>query len=134
MSATLVATTTLLLWLSPTEEPAITGDAAFYRAGLLERVCENRGLDLTGHIGAAALMRCGDLGRTVWVLGQPLIVCDCSRRDHFEMNLERGRVIDLSWDVWEEFGFPLAPMPVEVHFEPPMKGGEDGYHAILSPL
>ena len=124
MSATLVATATLLLWLSPTEEPKVTGDAAFYRDGLLEQVCENRGLDMTGYAGAAALMRCGDLGRTVWIQGKPLLVCDCSRRDHFEMNIERDRVIDLSWDVWEEFGFPLAPTPVEVSFVAPGFGKE----------
>jgi hypothetical protein len=120
VSATIAITATLLaLWAEPTDKAVIQGDAAFYPSGLMEQVCETRGLDMSNHEGAAALMRCGDLGRTVWVLGKPLIVCDCSRRDHFEMNLERGRAIDLSWDVWQEFGFPLAPTPVEVSFVQP---------------
>jgi hypothetical protein len=89
----------------------------------MRQVCEARGYDLTGYAGAVALMRRGDLGRTAWVFGEPMLVCDCSRRDHYAMNLERGRVADLDWETWQRHGLPLMPVDVTVSFVRP---GRDG--------
>jgi hypothetical protein len=120
MTATLAVTATLLtMWQTPTDKAVLSGEAAFYSPRLMPQVCETRGMDMTGFAGAVALMSCGDLGRTVWVFGEPMLVCDCSMWVHFEMNRKRGRIVDLDWATWERHGLPLAPVPVTVSFVPP---------------
>lgn len=111
-------------WLSATTAPALEGDAAFYAPGLMAQVAETRGMDLGSYAGGVALMACGDLGREVWVRfpdgwDGPFLVVDCSRQDHYEMNLARGRVVDVDRGLWETHGLPEMPVPVEVTFGPP---------------
>lgn len=124
MTTALTVTATLLsLWQSPTETPSLYGDAAFYSPGTMRGVCKYRGLDLAGYDGAVALMACGDLGRDVWIWDEKFLVCDCSQWEHFAMNLERDRVVDVDWETWQRHGLPLSPTPVRVSFVPPVSQG-----------
>lgn len=111
-------------WLSPTQEISLTGDIAFYRPGLMAEVIDTRGLDLGFHKDGVALMSCGDKGRTVWLevngkIVGPLLVVDCSQRDHFEMNVARGRVADISRELWDKLGLPEDLVEASVWLEPP---------------
>jgi hypothetical protein len=113
-------------WLSQTTAMEISGDAAFYRQGLMAQVAETRGMDLDGYAGGVALMPCGDLGREVWVRfpggwAGPFLVVDCSQCDHYELNPARGRVVDLSWETWQAQGLPRRPVPVSVRFKAPVR-------------
>ena len=111
---------TLTGWDEPTTASRIEGDAAYHN--LIAEAAANQGIDIPSARDGCALMSCGDLGRRVWVwvggawVG-PLVVVDCSRADHYQMNVARGRVIDLSAELWAELGLPLAPVPVVVSFD-----------------
>jgi len=112
-------------WGEPTAENRIEGDAAYHNR--IAEAAFNQGVDLADVRDGCALMACGDLGRRVWVwVGGPwvgpLTVVDCSRRDHYQMNVERGRVIDLSAELWADLGLPLAPVGVVVRFEDRARG------------
>ena len=121
MTTALTVTATLLaLWNTPTEEQQIQGDASFYAEGLMRQVCETRGFSLDGYAGAVALMRRGDLGRTVWIFGEPMLVCDCSQKKHLALNLDRDRVAELDWETWERHNLPMGLVPITVSFVPPM--------------
>ena len=107
-------------WLTATQAAVLEGDAAFsYR---VESAAKANGYDLEDP--GCALMSCGDKGRAVWVLvgGSlvgPLTSVDCSQEAHYRMNLERGRVVDLPWSLWEQLGLPLDLVPAVVFFNPP---------------
>jgi hypothetical protein len=119
---------TLTGWSEPTAADRIEGDAAFHNR--IAEAANNQGIDLADVRDGCALMSCGDLGRRVWVwvggawVG-PLVVVDCSRADHYVMNIERGRVIDLSAELWGDLGLPADLVPVVVSFdaEPPWVWG-----------
>jgi hypothetical protein len=121
----LVVLVALTSWLSPTVESNIVGDIAFYSEGLMGDVVDNRGMNLEGYADGVALMSCGDLGREVWLelpqvpLVGPLLVADCSQEAHYEMNVERGRVADLSWSLWEELDLPMDLVSATIWFEKP---------------
>lgn len=120
-----LAALTMTGWLSQTQAISLTGEAAYYQPGLMAQVAEARGLGLEGYAGGVALMACGDLGREVWLhfpgesWDGPFLVVDCSRRDHYRMNLERGRVVDVDRAVWDQHRLPARPSPVVVRFAPP---------------
>lgn len=104
----------------------IAGDAAFYRSGIsMAEIARRQGIDLTGYLGGVALMRAGDLGRAVWILVPgprwigPFRVVDCSRRDHYAMNLARRRVVDLDRATWQRLGLPDDLVAVAVAFSEP---------------
>jgi len=103
---------------------SVTGDIAFYPPNLMAEVAETRGLDLSSYKDGIALMSCGDRYRTVWlevnkkIIG-PLLVADCSQRGHFEMNLNRGRIGDISRELWDELGLPEDLVEATVWLEPP---------------
>lgn len=115
-------------WQVPTREAVIFGDAAYYGARHnMAKIAERRGLSLEGMAGGVALMRRGDLGRVVWIWIRgrwrgPFRVVDCSRRDHYAMNLARGRVVDLGWPTWQALGLPADLVPVAVRFTAPASG------------
>lgn len=121
MAETLTITATLLsMWSNPTEQPAVYGDAAFYNPNIMRQACSYRGFDLSGFDGAVALMSCGDLGRTVWIWDEKFLACDCSQWEHYAMNLERGRVVDIDWGTWKRHGLPMDLVHVTVSFVPPI--------------
>lgn len=113
-------------WLSPTQQVSVTGDIAFYPPGLMPQVAETRGLNLAGYAGGIATMSCGDRGREVWleangeVIG-PLLVVDCSQRDHYQMNVSRGRIGDISRRLWERLKLPDRPFPARLWFVRPFQ-------------
>ena len=120
-------------WKQPTPAVQIRGLAAYYRAGLMDEVARNRGMDLAGYAGGVALMRAGDLGRSVWIQVPagtsaaseatlwegPFLVVDCSRADHYAANVDRGHVVELARSTWLAFGLPEWPVTVTVRFLPP---------------
>ena len=105
-------------WLTATQEAVLKGEAAFsYR---IEEAAATRGIMLTNP--GCALMGCGDLGRDVWMFVGgawvgPLTSVDCAQAEHYELNLARGRVVDLPWSLWQELGLPLDVVPAVVSFE-----------------
>jgi hypothetical protein len=112
-------------WQRPTRASRIVGDAAFYGARHnMATIAGRRGLSLEGMAGGVALMRCGDLGRVVWIRIRgrwrgPFRVVDCSRRDHYALNVARGRAVDLGWATWQALSLPADLVPVVVSFRPP---------------
>jgi len=112
-------------WQDPTPAVEIRGVATYYRAGLMDTVARNRGMDLGGYLGGVALMRAGDLGRSVWIRfpagnwAGPFLVVDCSRRDHYAENVQRDHAVELARSTWLAFGLPEWPVTVTVRFKPP---------------
>ena len=107
-------------WLSATQVVTLEGDAAF--SYHIESAAEVNGYSLDNP--GCALMSCGDKWRDVWVLVNgdwtgPLTSVDCSQEVHYQMNLDRGRVIDLPWSLWQELDLPLDLVPVTVSFRNP---------------
>lgn len=112
-------------WRSPTGDVEVVGEASYYDLGLMDQVAATRGYDLDGYVAGVALMPAGDLGRDVWLslagsrwVG-PFLVVDCSQLVHYEMNLERGRVVEVGAAVWGRFDLPDMPVPVRVRFARP---------------
>lgn len=94
----------------------------------MAQVAENRGMDLTGYVDGVSLMSSGDIGRDVWlefedgrVIG-PLLVIDCSQRKHYKMNVNRGRVADVSRELWDDLNLPEDLVPATVLFRRPWLG------------
>ena len=109
-------------WLSPTDAVEVEGAAKLHN--WIGETAERRGMDLRGYVGGVALMRRGDLGRSVWVeVGGmwhgPFLAVDCAAREHYDGRVERGDVAELSRRWWDALGLPMAPVPVVVRFEPP---------------
>ena len=115
-------------WYSPTVESSLSGDIAYYRSGLMQDVIEYRGADMRGRIDGVSLMAKGDLGRTVWLevdgrIVGPLLVVDCSQQVHYEMNVGRRRIADISRRLWEKLGLPEDLVEATVWFSPPIWEG-----------
>lgn len=110
-------------WLSPTETISLTGDIAYYPEGLMPQVAETRGISLDGYEGGLATMSCGDRSREAWleVKGRvvSLLVVDCSNRNHYEMNIRRGRIGDISRRLWKKLKLPDTPLRARIWFVPP---------------
>ena len=110
-----------LLMIAALATTGAEGDAAFsYR---IESAAEVRGVDLDGRPGCA-VYDCSRLGDEAWVrVGAawtgPYVVTDCVAAHHREFWRERDRVVDLPWSLWEAWGLPLAPYPIELRFSPP---------------
>lgn len=107
-------------WLTPTQESEISGRAKIHN--LIPEVAANRGMSLSGHVGGVALMRRGDLGRTVWVdVGGgwtgPWLVVDVADAAHFDRRVGQRDVVELPRDAWLAWGLPLAPVPARVRFQ-----------------
>ena len=107
------------LWSSMSSQN-LEGQATYYSHGLMERVAENRGMDLTGYMGGIALNRKGDLGRVVWLewddaVEGPFLVVDCAQRNHYK---SRGnRVVEVDAETAKRHGFfGVGPVPVKVFF------------------
>ena len=100
----------------------LEGQATYYSHGLMERVAENRGMDLTGYMGGIALNRKGDLGRVVWlewgsVTEGPFLTVDCARKGHFQAREDDGRVVEVDAQTAQRHGFfGVGPVPVKVIF------------------
>ena len=114
-------------WSSPTPQIEISGEVSYYGPGLMDQVAETRGYNLAGYVAGVALMPAGDLGRDVWLYiggrwSGPFLVVDCSQLGHYEMNIERGRVVEVGAAVWEQFDLPDMPVPVRARFARPGGG------------
>lgn len=122
-------------WLSPTESISLTGDIAYYPEGLMPQVAETRGISLDGYDGGLATMSCGDRFRKAWleVKGKvvSLLVVDCSNRNHYQMNVERGRIGDIGYRLWEKLGLPNRPFPARIWFVPPPSLFRFGVHVPI---
>jgi len=111
-------------WNEPTAAEAVDGLATFYANDIMEQVAAYRGYD--GPLEPVALMRAGDLGRTVWVRVDgawhgPMVAVDCARRDHYEARVAEGKVAEFSWSFWRRLGLPMRPYPVTVSFASPFR-------------
>ena len=102
-----------------------TGLATFYARGLMEYVeayRRERGQlpPCPECVGSVALLRAGDIGRKVWLqpLGEemvgPFLVIDCAHLDDVQPLLDRGWVVDISFDLGQLWGMaaPLAGVTV----------------------
>lgn len=104
-----------------TQLPA-TGLATYYSDGLFPQVVRNQ--IRNGNIqpnacpeclGYAAMLWPGDLGRAVCVNDYgPLEVVDSAAGHHRQSLIDKGWVIDLQWNVWQELGFPNDEVLVTV--------------------
>ena len=117
--ATVLAVT--LAWGSRSPQN-LEGLATYYSPHLMEQVAENRGMDLNGYLGGAALNRKGDLGRAVWLewghsIEGLFLVVDCAQRNHYETREKRGYVIEVNTETAKRHGFfGVGPVPVKVYF------------------
>ncbi len=98
-----------------------SGIATRYDPGVMDEVVENR--TRWGHLdpdaqvaGYVALLDCDRLGELVWlqapggrVLG-PVMVADCAQDAHRDGLLDRGIVVDLSWELALVLGVVDAPV------------------------
>ncbi len=98
----------------------LTGLATFYAEGLMDYVRDYRlGLgqvaDCPECVGAAALLRAGDIGRKVWLQAAgeepvgPFLVVDCARREDFPLLSDRGWAVDVSYELGRLWGM-AAPL------------------------
>jgi len=115
----------LVEWQTPTSTAVVTGTAAYYGDGIMDRVAANRGADLSGYLGGVAMMRAGDLGREVWLQVEgrsswsgPYLAIDCAQRRHYRDLAAVGRVVDLGRRAWLALELPERPVPVVVRFGP----------------
>lgn len=121
-------------WDSATTATAVSGDAAFYRHGLMAQVAVNKGyigstseyrdwLSKSGFVGAVASYRKQDAGRSVYIvwpdntLDGPYIIIDVVAEDDWDLGMDRGRVLDVSYKVAEEHGAHMRPTPVIVIYD-----------------
>jgi len=111
-------------WAQPTQEASVKGLSTYYRAGLMDEVAINRGLDLDGYISGVALNRAGDLGRVIWlewddgsIMG-PFLVVDCAQRIHFDEREQQGRVVEVpAWVARLQGFYGIGPIGVVVWFD-----------------
>ena len=112
----------VIMWSSMSSQN-LEGQATYYSPGLMERVAENRGMDLSGYAGGVALNRKGDLGRAVWldwggVTEGPFRIVDCARRDHYKARERKGYVVEVDAQTAKRHGFfGIGPVPVKVYFD-----------------
>lgn len=103
----------------------LTGTATYYAPELMETVAENRGMDLSGYAGGAALNDPRHLGDVVWLdwgdeVQGPFLVVDCGQEKHIPERERLGRVVEVSAEVAMDRGFyGVGPVPVTVLFERP---------------
>ena len=99
-------------WESKTPYITSSGCAAYYNTGVMARSAANLGiiekradykkwLSDNGYIGAVAVYRAGDVGRTVHILWYdgtidgPYIAIDTVSMNHYDMGIDRNRVVDI---------------------------------------
>ena len=111
----------VIMWSSMSSRN-LEGQATYYSPGLMEKVAENRGMDLSGYMGGVALNRKGDLGRVVWldwggVTEGPFLVVDCAQKAHYRVREKQFRVVEVSAEIAQKHGFyGVGPHPVTVWF------------------
>ena len=110
---------TIMLLSNP--EP-VTGDAAFsYR---IESAAQVRGMELAGW--GSAVLDCGHLGDTAWIHvgGQwyETLVVDCVAAHDRDWFTDKGRAVDLPWELWRQANLPLMPVPAVVTWTEPIGG------------
>lgn len=99
------------------------GAMSSYAEGVMERVASNRGRGLGGYKGGAALMGCGDLGKSAYVRPPggdwygPLLVVDCSGRSGLYVYILIKRLaIEVDYDTAKHLGGLTLPW-VDVRVE-----------------
>ena len=118
--ATILAVTLVWSSMSPGN---LEGQATYYSPSLMERVAENRGMDLSGYMGGVALNRRGDLGRVVWLewdraVEGPFLIIDCAKRQHYSIREKKGYVVEVDAETARRHGFyKVGPAPVKVYFD-----------------
>lgn len=141
MVTALLVVLALLDWWQPSPEQVKAGFATYYDPGVMARVATNRGyidrpaeyrdwLGREGVVGAVALNRAGDLGRTVWIEGPegfdgPFLVADCAQLSHYPGRQERERVVEVDWDTAVHWGI-AGPVRVWIWFVDPSTLFSDG--------
>lgn len=127
---------TLGHWGQPTPDPILAGQATFMAPGRMAEVAVTRGyiahpddypawLDAQGLVGAVALNRAGDLGRTVWVTGPaglegPFLVLDCAQLAHYPAREARGLVLEVDHPTAARWGMrTFVNVVVWLAFVPP---------------
>jgi hypothetical protein len=108
----------------------LDGQATFYGDGLMEQVVSyHQGIgQLTPCaecVGYVALLDAADIGRKVWLnlagtptYYGPLLVADCAGQAQRADLIARGWLVDVDFVTWEKLGWPHAPVPVHLIFEP----------------
>lgn len=100
-----------------------SGAMSSYAEGVMEKVVANRGMGLSGYRGAAALMGCGDIGKSVYVRPPggdwygPLLVADCSGRSGLYVYILVKRLaVEVDYETAKELGGLTLPW-VDVRIE-----------------
>ena len=111
----------ILALLNPEPEPVV-GDAAFsYR---IESAAQVRGMELAGW--GSAVLDCDRIGQTAWVFvgaeWYETLVVDCVAAHDRDWFTDKGRAVDLPWELWRQANLPLMPVPALVAWSEPMEG------------
>ena len=111
------------------------GWATYYADGVMARVAVNRGyihqvdefpafLEGRGYVGAVALNRMGDLGRSIWLerdpgeVEGPFLSLDCAALEDYGRRVKRLRIVEVDWTTSRRWGM-RGPVPVRVWFVDP---------------
>ena len=120
-------------WNEWTTIPSMSGCAAYYNQGNMERTAVVRGyidsskeykqwLNENDYIGAVAVYMNGDVGRDVHILWPdgtidgPYLAIDVVARNHFALGIKRNRVIDVDYDTAKRMNM-RGPMAVTILFD-----------------
>ena len=104
------------------ESVPLIGISTYYGKGLFAGVVANRVRwgqiaedECPECLGYAAMLDADTIGARVWVDGfGPLLVVDNAAAHHRQGLIDRGWVVDLQWEVWQELGFWNAPTMVQM--------------------
>lgn len=113
----------------------IQGLATYYNPGVMEYVQDYRlrAGDIDGCpecVGSVALLRAGDIGRKVWLQPPggdpvgPFLVVDCARRQDVLPLLQRNWVVDVSYEVGQDWGMN-RPLDGVIVFQDPADAAAD---------
>lgn len=115
--ATPYSSTFNLEWEDETPYMSMSGCAAYYGIGVMEKTALNMGyideadsdayyewLESEGYIGAVAVYRLGDRGKDVYILWPDGIIdgpyksIDVVAEHHYDLGLDKNRVIDVDYE------------------------------------
>lgn len=128
-----ISDTASIDWAEETPYVSMSGCAAYYSEGLMEINAQYWGyikdtkdydswLESSGYLGAVAVYRNGDKGKEVHILWPdgtldgPYIAIEVVARTHYELGIERNRVVDVDYNTAKRVDM-RGPMNVTIIYD-----------------